>query len=349
MDSSNNLLDRIRGMFAAHHLGDALGAPHEFYKWNRNTVYTGKLEIEPFRRGGSRYKQEDIRHPVGSVTDDTHMTIALLRSILDKGEYDFENTVVEYTNWVHSGTKEIGVNTGYIFKNETLKGYYLRVARRDREIEAGTMRVSLSNGPLMRCTPLALLDNWSDAAIEDVKMTNPYIESICINLIYLFILREALSGASADKLVSIAYSAVRVLTDHPELHELYNVCMLALNNEQDVDISGKDKGLGRYALYCALRGLVLLATGQSYAAIIRWIITQGTDTGKGDTDTNAAIAGGLLGAILGYDKLMQSERTRQNWTVLIEAARDVTGKLSDYVPYDYDELCEEYYELVKKQ
>jgi len=35
--------DRVRGMFAGLILGDALGAPHEFYKWKiRNSTIPAK-------------------------------------------------------------------------------------------------------------------------------------------------------------------------------------------------------------------------------------------------------------------------------------------------------------------
>ena len=40
------LKDKIKGMFIAGFLGDALGAPHEF-RSSAYTVYTGKLEHAP--------------------------------------------------------------------------------------------------------------------------------------------------------------------------------------------------------------------------------------------------------------------------------------------------------------
>jgi len=79
------LRDKIRGAFALFSLGDALGASHEFKKWNKNTVYTGKLEIEPYRIQMFGVK---ITQPVGSVTDDTQMTYCLMNCIIEEQGYD---------------------------------------------------------------------------------------------------------------------------------------------------------------------------------------------------------------------------------------------------------------------
>lgn len=88
------------------------------------------------------------------------------------------------------------------------------------------------------------------------------------------------------------------------------------------EIAGKDKGLCTHALYCAIRSLVLIEQGKSYKAIIKWVITQGDgNTGQGDTDTNAAIAGALVGAYYGFTALMASNRNRKNWKILIKAAK----------------------------
>lgn len=137
-----NLKDRIKGMFAGLMLGDALGAPHEFWKWNRNTVYTGKLEIKPFRMKDPRFAKgnREVYGEIGSVTDDTQMTLALLISILDNSSYDKEKTIKAYADWAHSGAKDMGKNTRYLFTNKTVKGYYSRVKKRDDEIEKGTLK-----------------------------------------------------------------------------------------------------------------------------------------------------------------------------------------------------------------
>ena len=73
----NNQVDRLLGALLGHALGDALGAPHEFHP-RKEYIYNGKLEY-PMRVNS---QWQGIREaPVGSTTDDTAMTVALLRAI----------------------------------------------------------------------------------------------------------------------------------------------------------------------------------------------------------------------------------------------------------------------------
>uniref|UniRef100_A0A6C0CB47 ADP-ribosylglycohydrolase n=1 Tax=viral metagenome TaxID=1070528 RepID=A0A6C0CB47_9ZZZZ len=320
--------DRVRGMFAGFFIGDQNGAPYEFYKWNHDRIYTDKITLEPYRK--TMYGQEK-RAPLGSVTDDTQMTIALLKMLLDNNmKYDREEAIIAYGRWVNSKPHDIGINTKFVFANKTIKGYESRIKKRDEEIAAGTRNISLSNGSLMRCSPFILLDDdeWLSAAKEDVKLSNPYQETIEVNVIYLCVLRRLLNGKSLDSVKRF------IFRQKPKSKAVINV-IDDLKNNVARDIGGRDKGLAVHALYCSLKGLLMDA---SFTKTIRWVITQGGDFGVGDTDTNAAICGGLLGARYGWDKIMKSKITRYNWDILINAANNVTGPIKYYVPHDFDDL-----------
>jgi hypothetical protein len=99
--------------------------------------------------------------------------------------------------------------------------------------------------------------------------------------------------------------------------DIYDVLNEALDMKINRNISGKDKGLAMHGFYCAMRFLVLIIKGNNYPQIMRWIITQGTDTGKGDTDTNAAITGAYVGAYCRFDSLMLDVITENNWNILM--------------------------------
>lgn len=73
-------------------LGDALGAPHEF-KCNRSTIYTGKLQHKACYI--SQYQgRKELK--VGQITDDSEMTITLLRQMIEDGSY---NVIISYMKW----------------------------------------------------------------------------------------------------------------------------------------------------------------------------------------------------------------------------------------------------------
>lgn len=329
--------DKIRGAFALFSLGDALGAPHEFYKWNRDTVYTGKLEIEPYRVQMFGVK---IRQPVGTVTDDTQMTYCLMNSIIGTRIYDRDEACVAYMNWVATKPIDLGKNTRYIFGNKTLRGYESKMDKLKKDIEEGTKEPSYANGPLMRCLPLSLLDNWEVFCRQDTNISNPY--KVCRHAViaYISVVRALFQGYSIDE-------AIWTITDCPFQKDVQKAIDQAINGDNR-DVSGKDKGLITHALYCAIRSLLMVRDGSTHEEALEWVITQGTTTGKGDTDTNAAISGGLIGAFLGFDAITQSERTANNWKILVEEANNVGPIRLKYVPHNFDYQIDKYLKLVNK-
>lgn len=117
---SNITLDKVQGMLMGAFLGDALGAPHEF-KCNKNTLYTGILEHQGFRI--SRFQgRNDLM--VGQVTDDSEMTLALLRTLIKDGEYVKNNVILSYLAWANSGGWMMGINTRALLRGvKTIKEY----------------------------------------------------------------------------------------------------------------------------------------------------------------------------------------------------------------------------------
>ena len=81
--------DRMGGMLAGVAIGDALGAPTEFYSI-RNNPYTGKIEFScrVFMRSG--WKELSV----GQYTDDTEIACA---SVLAR--YDHYYYEINYKEW----------------------------------------------------------------------------------------------------------------------------------------------------------------------------------------------------------------------------------------------------------
>src|SRR5436853_7681534 len=117
-------LDRVRGMFMGAFLGDSLGAPHEF-KCNSKVLYTGLLQHRAFMTSQYQGKKE---LEVAQCTDDSELTITLLRTIIaDKG-YNKDNVIKAYLTWANSKVWMMGKNTRALLKGvTTLKGYQNRI------------------------------------------------------------------------------------------------------------------------------------------------------------------------------------------------------------------------------
>ncbi len=172
---------KLASIFIGVALGDALGAPHEFK--NAGLIYTGKLEYEIKRI--TRFHQE-IVHPIGSVTDDTQMTFALIRSLIWSGGYVPEDAVLSYESWAATSNM-LGKNTRALFKGvKTYKGYE---SRYNKIFSAPMDSWTQSNGSLMRCTPFVIFPGYEELS-ADCKLTNPHPINISCSIIYSYILKN---------------------------------------------------------------------------------------------------------------------------------------------------------------
>ena len=312
-------LDKVRGMFMGAFLGDALGAPHEF-RCCAKIPYTGILEHKAFHTSKFQGKQELT---IGQITDDSEMTLSLLRTLIKDGKYIKDNVILSYLQWANSGGWMMGKNTRNLLKGvKTLRGYQ---GRMKKIFELPINERSQSNGALMRCSPLALIyDN--NPVIEDVHITNPNPVCTDCELIYINALRLALQGFDRQTIFNTIKplaqtEEVRTVLDQVERREPRNIA--------------ENKGWVLHGLWCAM---IVMLSFNNYNDAMRWIITI-----KGsDTDTNACISGALLGAILGFEKLQQESDTNQNINILlnVDTTTGNTPRPLEYSPCDFYSLTE---------
>ncbi len=314
-------LDRVQGMLEGVAIGDALGGPHEF-RYNSKVPYTGKLE-HPLRFM-SRWTGTRML-VIGQVTDDTEMTLTLARSLLRNKGYNRNDVILSYERWT-STSGLIGINTKKLFKGvKTINGYETRYRKIFFDKQA--VYNNQSNGTLMRCSPLALLDGYT-AVIEDCKLTNPSKVNQDCSLLYITALRFALMGKSVNDIfnfvkTNVQTQEVKAVIDQVDRNEIRDV--------------RESKGWVLHSFYCAMYAITHFT---QYDQAINWIIRLG-----GDTDTNAAITGGLLGAKLGHNQLLQEPMTHYNLAVVINADTNLGGhpRLPEYTMADIYTLAQQLY------
>jgi ADP-ribosyl-[dinitrogen reductase] hydrolase len=292
-----NVLNKIRGGLFGKAIGDALGFPFEFTM--KLSEYNGLLEYKPKIRTRVGYKIGAI----GQYSDDTQMTIALATNIIKhNGDFCKHSLVTDYMKFANS-CKFIGKNTRKLLLGiKTINGYEKRVEKyMDIKNE--------SNGSLMRCCPIAAtnIDVKKDCEITNISPTN-----IECGRIYITILKKYLNN------------------EIPDIHKIYAELNIKEKSVLDVlkDIDSKkkrdvtqksNKGWVCNALWCALS----VMDRDSYCDSIDQVIRYG-----GDTDTNAAIAGSLIGYKIGFEKMMEETRTKTNFDVMINA--DLNSPQNNY-------------------
>lgn len=296
----------VLSMFYGGALGDALGVPFEFRYSISVSKYNGKLEYKPMLK--SRF--QGVRYGVvGQVSDDTEMTIALAQSIVNAGgKYSRDEAILQYIDWANSRPLGMGVNTRKLFGGIKSKGKRAiatyekhRSKRFDPTHKDGiSPKDAQSNGSLMRCAPLALSPGKNyENVIADVDLTNPNDVNREAGVIYVKLLRELLFGGmkGIDPLGS---------AKQPQIIE----AIQQARNKDLRDVMKIGKGWVVHAFYCAV---YCLLNFDDYTEAINWVIRLG-----GDTDTNAAIAGSLMGAKIGYPFLIDA-KLEPNLLIMLQA------------------------------
>lgn len=318
------------------YLGDALGAPHEFPTKGGVPLeqYCGRL-VHRYLRPRNRFTSVVKWGVIGQVTDDSEMTIALLQSILTcRKTYNREAAINWYRLFANSGAG-MGKNTRALLAkakdNETFE-------RRWRELYGpGVVRETppQSNGCLMRAAPLAFVGNYAEAVVEDCNLTNPDPLCLVSCSVYVKCIRQLIcQPAEAAQNLSLEQLKAQTSEHLAELEETHDLGAIqtvreALGHAFDVgagdrDVTGLLRGWVLHGLWCAFRALAMAVGSRSdredfqesplsFSACIDYIIRLG-----GDTDTNGAIAGGLLGAYYGMSMLGE-EITKRNIDIILAA------------------------------
>jgi ADP-ribosylglycohydrolase len=242
----------------------------------------GPLEIQ-----GSKV----FRTIPGQPTDDSELALLLARSIITSRGYNQEAAARAYAWWYDSHPFDIGNAT-----RQALSAASAAV-KKGAQVSAAAMEAAdgatQANGALMRVSPLGIY-GWSVDTAEleqlarlDARLTHP--SKVCQDANAVFVLtiaRAVRTGEPASALYQFAHGWVK-----------------------ENGISGKvaqairDANTAPPADFLAHAGWVLVALQNAFYQLLHSpSLAEGViDTVRhgGDTDTNAAIAGALLGAVHG--------------------------------------------------
>lgn len=298
--------NRIQGSLAGVMLGDALGHPHEF-DLKSLPNYTGKLEFVPISRSQWQGTRKSV---IGQVTDDSEMTLTLANSLIRNKGYNRDDVIISYEDWASSNHSGMGTNTRLLLHGvKTVKGYETRFNKAMsgdlKGMKAGSLIEVQSNGSLMRAAPLALLPNIGDA-VTDTNITNPNPINIECTILYVEAIKQAYRG---DSLSSIFQTALSNVQAEPIREALEQVSKGEIRNVSPT------RGWVVHGIYCAFAAIANYGEDKpfkSFGQVIDWIIRLG-----GDTDTNGAIAGGLLGAYIGFNQMIDEKVTHDNVAILL--------------------------------
>ena len=264
-----DILSRAQGSLLGQLAGDSLGSLVEFRAPDdiQREYPKGVRELAD---GGT------WNTIAGQPTDDSEMALLLARMLADQGRYDPEEARKAYMFWLDSGPFDCGM---------TVAGGLRGHPNPD----------SQANGAMMRISPLGIFGANHDAELvaewarQDAASTHPH--PVC-------------QQANALFTMAIAH-AVRRGCDGRDLYE--QIVTWAENMKVDGSLLEAVRGAAESppADYVRQHGWVLTAFRNAL-----WQLLHATNLEEavvdtimrgGDTDTNAAICGAILGAVHGRD------------------------------------------------
>lgn len=281
-----SLLDAAFGSVIGACVGDAAGGVLEFW--------------------GSLPTPEDVDHAMtmpgggvfnlapGQITDDGELTISLAQA-LQTSIFSLEAIAQRYAEWVNSSPFDIGITTRYSLgsvQNATLVKEYGSYSATMIAMAAAHCMESKANGSLMRATPLAVWghrlrnEDLATIARQDSSLSHP--NPTCGDAVACYILAIAhLLNHCGDR-EGAFLRAANWARDHA--NNEVNEWLQMAKQQQQVDYL-VNIGFVKIAFIAAFQHLLL---GSNYEQAIRQVLLRG-----GDTDTNACIVGGMIGAASG--------------------------------------------------
>ncbi|TNV78294.1 hypothetical protein FGO68_gene2973 [Halteria grandinella] len=304
LDEVGSEMDRALGSVYGAFIGDAAGAYLEFWR--------GELKQEDVEYAMTMPSGGAFQVGKAQVTDDSEMAMCIVNALYQEDEkiqqkLNLDNLQIQFGNWLRSPPFDIG-NTTYTAL-EVIKPQNIDPLISFRNTKERT-KSSLSNGCLMRITPLAVWGYKLNEAdlFQAVRLqtafthSHPFSHAACY--LYCFAIQLLIQGASRKDafLQTFKEAAERfagyIDTKSKNPHYYLNLVMKgAIDAYPKVNIS-----IGSLIIAFTWSFHYLYKEEFTYQDALQDILERG-----GDTDTNAAIMGGLLGAYYGVSKMNEHQ------------------------------------------
>lgn len=287
---------KILGVLYGHAYGDAAGSRLEF----RGIPSKHEIKLAMELTGGGVFKLNP-----GQITDDGELTLQVFRALYNyfvDGENEY-NTDVEddeemcdlgdmffhnFREWFDSDPFDIG--------HTTRNAFHMAPTKYDMLENVKMLNTySESNGALMRSSPHAIFayvrgiseKEMYDIIDMDVRFT--HVKKCVVDIVFAYniIILYLLQGKSTDE-IYIRLTEIANELDDQKLSDLIDNYMEHSDASKNI---GWDKHAFSLVLYC-------LFNDYSFEKAIEYTLAQG-----GDTDTNAAIVGAVMGARYGTDAI----------------------------------------------
>lgn len=347
---SVNLGDKVKGALIGGAIGDALGYPVEFV--NSYEEIVKKYGADGLTEYDKSYPwlDECFRFKDALFSDDTQMALYTMEGLLEsekKGSPLDESVQDAYLIWMGLQT---GVSVQHKYDSRLSKIKELNQRRAPgatciEALEAIHQGIPVSNsskgcGGVMRIAPVGIfgachgwtLTETASSAGRIAQITHQHPLSTYASALLAVIVQQCLCSESIgrDQFISIVEKSMKIVTDvygesAPELKQLKDIIdkAITISDSSLPDWYMIETKLGggwvaeetvAIAIFCVLRHI-----GDFEACVVS-AVNHG-----GDSDSTGAVAGNIIGAILGYTDIpAKYTETLQLHNLMISMANDLT-------------------------
>lgn len=290
-------MNSIKGALFGFFVGDALGVPVEFV--NRESLRKNK--IKDMEEYGTH------NQPKGTWSDDSSMILATIDSLNIEKKINYNDIMNKFIDWYSTG-KYTPFENVFDIGNATATALH-RYKNNNSEFKCGSTEIySNGNGSLMRILPISLYLHYTKDPMFDVisnisSMTHAHIYSIFSCVIYSVFINEYLKNKNIQRAYTNLQEIIKNILSNAEnesignLDDLKNVFSRLIYNdiskykEEEIKSSGYVIDTLEACFWCLL-------TTDNYSDAVLKAVNLGDDT-----DTIAALTGGLAGLVYGYNSI----------------------------------------------
>ena len=263
----------------------------------------------------------------GTATDDTSQAVLIMRTLVKASDPKFQRPVDDKSlfksgpvfidtkifaeqliDWIYHGHREHRQNGGLgvgrtVYSVVTTNGYVDQPVATAELIWESSGRKLAANGSVMRNAPCGCLCFWDENVVKDIseyfgKCTHYdprcVFSCVCASIIQSRFIQKAAGLISDVDIVdstNLAFSLVPDAENYPDIQNY-----LSAETVDDLELAD-EKSIG-YTLKAFGSALWAVKYAESFTDAMEQIISRG-----GDSDTNGAVVGALMGAKCGFDQL----------------------------------------------
>ncbi|MCZ2101174.1 MAG: ADP-ribosylglycohydrolase family protein [Chitinophagales bacterium] len=282
--------DKIKGLFYGQAIGDALGLGTEFLSKKDISIH--------YPDGLSDYAQiiqdkHRSRWKMGDWTDDTDQFLCICRSILRSKKVDEFAFAEELYGWFKGNPMGIGNTVYKVVSMPQFTLYPHKAAELVWKISGGK---NAANGAIMRTSILGTYHFWDDDQVQRntekiarVTHWDPRCVGSCV------VVTRLIASILAERKFMDVAQLCHIADEYDDsireyIENAYSLPIEHLNLDEPTAVG--------YTLKALSAGLWAYFHASDFEAGVLKVINEG-----GDADTNACVAGSILGAKFGYNAI----------------------------------------------